>query len=123
MKISTIAISLIVLTGCASQPDDIQTAYVSDLHYKNYDCDQLQGEASRVSQRAADLHSRLKDKADGDAAQMGVGLILFWPTLFFLEGGDGAEAHEYSRLKGEREAIERASIQQKCTIQFEPDKA
>ena len=123
MKNSIFAVIPFMLIGCASQPDDIQTAYVSDLQYNNSDCDQLQGEALRISQRPADLHGRLKDKADGDAAQMCVGLILFWPTLFFLEGGDGAEAHEYSRLKGEREAIERASVQQKCTIQFEPDKA
>ena len=47
---------------------------------------------------------------------MGVGLILFWPALFFLEGGDGPEAQEYARLKGEREAIERSSIKKKCTL-------
>jgi len=27
------------------------------------------------------------------------------PTLLLLEGGDGAQAQEYARLKGEREAI------------------
>lgn len=49
---------------------------------------------------------------------MGVGLVLFWPTLFFLEGGDGPQAQEYARLKGERDAIERVSIQKKCGIEF-----
>ncbi len=34
--------------------------------------------------------------------------------MFFLEGGDGVEAQEYARLKGEHEAIETASIQKKC---------
>ena len=48
-------------------------------------------------------------------AQMGVGLVLFWPTLFFLEGGDGAEAAEYARLKGERDALEQAYTQKKCS--------
>ncbi len=51
---------------------------------------------------------------------MGVGLVLFWPTLFFLEGGDGPEAAEYARLKGERDAIEKVSIQKKCAIEFKP---
>ncbi len=50
---------------------------------------------------------------------MGIGLILFWPALFFLEGGDGAEAMEYARIKGEREAIEKRSIEQKCAIEFQ----
>ena len=37
------------LTACASQPEDIHTAYVSPLQYKSYDCDQLSMEAERVS--------------------------------------------------------------------------
>lgn len=77
-------------------------------------------EAERVSRRVGELHGHLKETADNDAAQMGVGLVLFWPTLFFLEGGDGPEANEYARLKGERDAIERVSIKQKCSIKFAP---
>ncbi|GAB6052335.1 hypothetical protein JCM17960_11550 [Magnetospira thiophila] len=112
-------VALAVL-GCASQPDKIQTAYVSTLQYNNYDCEQLSMEAERVSSRTIELYQGLKKTADDDALQMGVGLVLFWPTLFFLEGGDDTRAHEYSRLKGEREAIEKVSIQKKCTIQFPP---
>lgn len=40
---------------------------------------------------------------------MGVGLVLFWPALFFLAGDDQKE--ELARLKGEYEALEKASIQ------------
>ena len=47
---------------------------------------------------------------------MGVGLVLFWPTLFFLEGGDGPEASEYTQLKGEFEALRINSVQKKCEI-------
>ena len=35
---------------------------------------------------------------------MGVGLVLFWPALFFLEGGNGALQSEYALLKGKYEA-------------------
>jgi hypothetical protein len=42
------------------------------------------------------LYASLKKKADNDTAQMTVGMLLLWPTLFFLEGGDGPEASEYS---------------------------
>lgn len=111
--------ALLVLAACATQPEEIATAYVSPLHYKNFDCEQLEMEAERVSRRALELHASLKDTADTDEVQMGVGLILFWPTLFFLEGGDGAEAMEYARIKGERDAIEKRSIEQKCAIEFQ----
>lgn len=110
----------IVLAGCASQPEDIETAYVSPLHYRSFDCEQLEMEAERVSRRVLDLHRRLADEADADAVQMGVGLILLWPTLFWLEGSDDYRATEYSRLKGERDAVEKASIKKKCGIEFQP---
>ena len=74
---------------------------MSETQYQNYSCDQIGGEMTRVSRRAGELQASLKQKADGDAMQMGVGMLLFWPALFFLEGGDGAQAQEYSRLKGE----------------------
>ena len=111
--------ALLVLGACATQPEEIATAYVSPLHYRNFDCEQLEMEAERVSRRALELRTSLKDTADTDEVQMGVGLILFWPTLFFLEGGDGAEAMEYARIKGERDAIEIRSIKQKCAIEFQ----
>ncbi|MGJ3259227.1 MAG: hypothetical protein ACFE0S_06440 [Rhodospirillales bacterium] len=120
MKYLTVLAAVAIVAGCASQPDEIQGHYVSDLQFRNHDCDQLQMEAERVSRRVGELHGQLKETADNDAAQMGVGLVLFWPTLFFLEGGDGPQAQEYARLKGERDAIERVSIKQKCAVHFAP---
>ncbi|HWQ94584.1 MAG TPA: hypothetical protein VN418_03670 [Gammaproteobacteria bacterium] len=92
----------------------MQTAYVSPLQYKDYDCTQIAGELERVSRRANELYGSLKTKSDNDNTQMAVGMLLLWPTLFFLEGGDGPEAVEYSRLKGERDALEKVAIQKKC---------
>ena len=108
------------LSACASQPNDIPTQSVSTLTYRNYDCDQIAMELDRINRRAGELYASLKNTADNDAMQMGVGLVLFWPTLFFLEGGDGVEAQEYARLKGERKAIETVAIQRKCAIEFKP---
>ncbi len=102
------------MAGCASSPDKIQASYVSPLQYKDYDCDQIAGELERVSRRANELYGSLKKTSDNDNAQMAVGMILFWPALFFLEGGDGPEAAEYGRLKGERDALEKVAIQKKC---------
>ena len=72
----------------------------------------------RVSRRANVLQVSLKKTADTDAAQMGVGLLLFWPTLLFLEGGNGPEAQEFARLKGEKEALEKVAVQKECGLKF-----
>ena len=116
MKKFLVLAATMALGACASQPDDIATSYVSSLQYKNYDCDQIAMEMARVERRVGELHARLKKKADDDAGQTAVGLVLFWPALFFLEGGDGPEAQEYSRLKGEYDALEQVAVEKKCTV-------
>ena len=58
----------------------------------------------------------LKKEASNDSAQMAIGLLLFWPALFFLEGGDGPEAAEYARLKGEYEALRTVAVQKKISF-------
>jgi len=105
---------LFFFLGCATDPDKIQAAYVSPIEYGNYDCDQIAMEMGRVSRRVNDLYVDLEDEADADVAQTTIGLVLFWPALFFLEGGDDARAAEYARLKGQRNALEEAAIQKKC---------
>ena len=106
-----------LLVACATPPDKIQATYVSDLTYRDYDCDQIAEESVRIQRRVDELHASLKKTASDDSAQMGIGLIFFWPTLFFLEGGDGPQAQEYARLKGEAEAVERVSIQRRCSAE------
>lgn len=108
--------ALVMLSGCASNPDKIDAAYVSPLKYKDYDCDQLAMEMDYVGQRTNKLYARLKKERTADNVQMGVGLLVFWPALFFLEGGDGPEAAEYAQLKGEYEALRDNAVQRKCAI-------
>ena len=108
-----------LICGCATQPKDLPTTYVSPNQYQHYSCDQITLEMNRASRKANELQAKLKQDADNDAAQMAVGLVIFWPALFFLEGGDGPEAAEYSRLKGEFEALEEVSIQKKCGVEVQ----
>src|SRR3989304_9600161 len=103
-----------LLTACATHPDKMQAAYFSPVEYQNYSCEQISMEMRYVSQRATELYGTLDKEAGNDTAQMTIGLILFWPALFFLEGGDDVRAAEYSRLKGQRDALERAAIQKQC---------
>lgn len=104
----------IALSGCATASKDIATSYVSPMQYAPYDCEQLAAEAARIQSRVSALGGRLDTAAKNDAAITGVGLILFWPALFFLGGTKEQEA-EYARLKGEYEAVQQASIAKKCS--------
>ena len=70
-----------------------------------------------MSGKAAEIAGVQSNKATGDAVAMGVGLVLFWPSLFFIKG-DGTTAAEVAHLKGEMDAIEQASIKKKCAIEF-----
>ncbi len=112
---STMAISAtLFLSACATQPDELGTTYVSSSKYQDFDCRKIESEMEYVSNRTVDLYQTLDKKADNDAVAMGVGLILFWPALFMLDGGDGPEAAEYSRLKGDFKALQNASDEKHC---------
>lgn len=117
-KLVTATIVVGILSSCATKPSDIDAAYVSPTLYSNLSCDQLKREATEVSARAIAASGAQEKKATNDAVAVGVGLVLFWPALFFAKG-DGAQAAEVSRLKGEMLAIERASKEKNCGIQFQ----
>lgn len=106
------------LAGCASSASNIEAAYVSPMNYESYSCAQLEQEAERVSQRAIEVTGRQNERATRDAVATGVGIVLFWPALFFVRG-DGAQAAEVARLKGEMETIEKVSIRKNCAISFQ----
>lgn len=108
------ALAALFMGACATDPEDLGTTRISPIMYRHMDCDQLAMEGSRVARRETILFNSLEKTANTDAWQLGVGIVLLWPVLFGLEGGDGAEAAEYSLLKGERDAIEQAAILQKC---------
>ena len=108
------------LAACATNPNNIPTASVSPLQYNDYDCKQLAGELDRVSRKTNDLYASLKQTSANDTAQMAIGMVLFWPALFFLEGGDGPQATEYARLKGEWDTMEKVCIEKKCSNPMPP---
>ena len=104
----------VFLSSCASPPEKLGSANVSSAQYANYDCEQLGAELTRKNKRLNDLYVSLSNEAKADKWQMGVGMLVFWPTLFWLEGKDSAEANEYRLLKGETEAMHTSSVQKKC---------
>jgi len=114
MKIKFFLVIICLLFGCATNPNNMMPVQVSGVEYKDYECEDIQLELDFVTRRENELYNFLKKKADLDALQLGTSLLLFWPMLFALEGGDGQEAAEYRRLKGERQALEDLSIKKGC---------
>lgn len=112
---STVLIALAlstILVGCASSPDKIRATYVSPLEYSHLDCDQLRLEMNRVSRKVATASGQQAEERSDDAVALTVGLIVFWPALFFMMGDD--QKQEIALLKGQYEALETVAIQNNC---------
>jgi hypothetical protein len=106
------------VAGCASKSNEITPAYVSPIMYEGHTCKQLALEAQGVSARAAQVSGAQDSKRTNDQIATGVAIVVFWPAAF-LVGSDGQTAAELAQLKGQMVAIEQASIQKKCGIQFQ----
>lgn len=112
------------LGGCASASSDITPMYVSPVVYQSYTCQQLALEAQGISTRAATLSGTQDSQRTKDGLVTAAAIVVFWPAAFFV-GGDKQTAAELANMKGQMVAIEQASIQKKCNIQFQgkPDGA
>src|SRR5215471_3237750 len=74
-------------------------------------------EATRVSAAAAAAAGQQDSQATKDAVATTVGVLIVWPALFLIQG-DRQNAAQLAVLKGQMDAIEQASIQKNCGIQF-----
>jgi len=107
-----IALTLATLTaGCATAPGNIAPNYVSPLSYERYTCDQLAMESQRLNARVTKVSDQQEGKVASDTAAMAAGFLLFPPLILLI--GDGPQAQELGRLKGEADALSQA--QQNCT--------
>ena len=107
------------ISGCASKASNIDSAYVSPIQYNFYNCNQIGQELQRVHRKVLEVSGKQDGAAAKDAVALGVGLVLFWPALFFMIGGDKKE--ELSRLKGEYEALQQAAIEKECDLSKEKE--
>jgi hypothetical protein len=116
-----VAGAALIVCGCAKSASEIAPAYVSPLAYQNYSCPQIADEVQRISVRASELSGVQDEKATSDAVVTTVGVIVFWPALFFIEG-DGQNAAELARLKGEYETLEKIATEKGCELEFRKEK-
>tara|TARA_B110000971_G_C19815746_1_gene410934 strand:+ start:355 stop:708 length:354 start_codon:yes stop_codon:yes gene_type:complete len=105
--------SALIITACATSSDKIATTYTSSMQYSTYSCDQLSQELVRLNNKKTSLASQIDGESSDDTTLTAVGVVLFWPSLFFLGGNEAQEA-EYAKLKGEYEAVEQSAIIKNC---------
>jgi hypothetical protein len=120
-KLVAVTLMAAQLAACATAPEKISGSYVSPAMYSGYDCIQLRAEMQRVSYKVDEVTGAQRSKARSDEIAMGVGLIIFWPALFFIGMGSDRKA-ELQSLKGSYDAINEASIMHRCGLSDEPAK-
>jgi len=103
----------ILLVGCAHSSEEIAAKPVPTSTFDSYECTKVVSESDRISARLAELKTEVDETADDDELTTTVGILVFPPLLFFLKG-DGADANEYGRLKGEYAALQEAAVQKQC---------
>ena len=104
---------VLLAVGCAHSSDEIVAQTVPTATFDSYECDRIAAEHGRVSARLAELETEVDETAADDELMTTVGILVFPPLLFFLKG-DGAEANEYGRPKGEHAALQDAAAQKQC---------
>lgn len=116
-KYPVVALTVALLSACAQNPKHVHPTYVAYDRYANLGCSELRIEAESVSRHAALLADRQTSEEAQDAAALGVGLILFFPAVYLIEGNTG-NAAKLAYLKGQADAIEQASGYKNCGIHF-----
>ena len=84
------------------------------MAYNSYDCQALEEEYVRLARKSHSINKQQDDIASNDSVATGVGLIIFWPALFFIDNDDVRE--QVAQLKGELDAVEQVSIKKKCHV-------
>jgi hypothetical protein len=64
---ATLAVPMLVLSGCANMSDNVSTAFADPAKYELWDCKQLEPERKRLAMRTAELQG-LMAKAETGAA-------------------------------------------------------
>lgn len=104
-----VAVALCIgVAGCAKAPSSIAPAYVSEVPYHSYTCEQLGQELQRLDAAYAVAAQAQEDARTGDAW----GVFLIGVPTSSLSGGNIAP--EIASLKGQQVAVQKVIIAKGC---------
>ena len=110
MRIAFLVAAGFTLAGCAASPESIAPSYISEVTYQAWSCQQLGEESYRLSAALSNASNQQNQVRTNDT----VGVILIGLPVSSMSGGNVAP--EVARLKGETEAVRRASIGKRCSV-------
>lgn len=122
MRLKSLALALTVpltLGACVSQPEKIQSSYISPSTYAGRNCNQLMSERNEIVGRVNMLTAQQKKAANNDAVATGVALLLFWPAAFALAASNDSST-ALSSAKGHYDAVTQQMRTQGCKMPPEP---
>ena len=96
--------------SCAAKPESIAPAYISEMSYRDWTCEQLAQEQLRLAaalSAACDAQRRAR-------ANDTVGVIFLGLPVSSLSGSNMAS--EVARLKGELQALQIAATRKNCAL-------
>lgn len=109
MRVYFVLAGVAVLSACAKAPASIVPAYISEVGYLNWTCEQLATETTRMSAAYASAAKQQEQARTNDV----VGVILIGLPVSSMSGDNIAP--EIARLKGEQEAIRKAMMAKQCS--------
>jgi hypothetical protein len=113
--LSLILAGSVLLSACATRPENVTARYVSPTGYRAWSCADLTVERARLDGEVARIAQLQRENANADAMLLTVGLIVFWPALIGMAVTTDRR-EELGRLRGEYMAVETALREQNCAV-------
>jgi hypothetical protein len=113
--LSLILAGSVLLSACATRPENVAARYVSPTGYRAWTCAQLAEERLRLDGEVLRVANLQRENANADAALLTVGLIIFWPALIGMAATTDRR-EELGRLRGEHLAVETAMREHNCAV-------
>jgi len=105
------------LSACSASSGDIRSQFVAPDQYQELSCQQIGAEGERVARRVAEISGVEYARGAGAASWLSAQpIVVRWPTAWLAASEEGTA--ELSKLKGEFEALERASGSRRCSLNF-----
>jgi hypothetical protein len=100
---------MLMVSGCAQNPESIAPAYVSATPYMSWSCQQLSEEAMRLNSAYSSASQQQKNARTNDT----IGVIFLGLPVSSLSGSNIAP--QIADLKGNTRAVQQAMTQKNCS--------
>lgn len=110
MKLILLTIlSVVLISSCASAPENIKALPHQDEVYSNHSCEEIEIEHLRIKDAVAEATGQQRAARKKDKA-----LLILFPAALLLKDDDKETAVQLAQLKGQLESIERVSASKGC---------